>query len=79
MDDKTKEQRIEEIRARIEQAPIKDEDGREGIQVSYTLSDGSQVGTRAWGEATGWFVDLTVNRVAHSALYHEEMLEWGAK
>ncbi|WEF25845.1 hypothetical protein [Paracoccus sp. S3-43] len=78
IDDKTKEQRIAEIRARINQSPIKDEDGREGVLVSCTLADGRQVGTRAWGDATDWFVDLAINHVAHTVLHREEVLEGGA-
>lgn len=78
MDDKTKEQRIEEIRERIKKIPIKDENGREGVLLSYTLSDGRQVGARIWGAATDWFLDLSINHVVHTVLYREEVLEGGA-
>lgn len=78
MDPKTKEERIADIRSRIQRSPIRDQVGRKGVLLSYTLSDGRVVGTRAWGADTNWFVDLAINEVAHSVLYHEEVLKGGA-
>lgn len=78
MDDKTKEQRIEEIRARIKQSPIKDEMGIEGVLLSCALSDGRQVGARVWGADNEARMDLSINHVVHTVLYREEVLEGGA-
>ena len=79
MDDKTKEKRLEEIRTGIQETAIRGEDGREGVMLSYTLSNGDQVGVRMMGEPTDWFIELGKGKVAHSVLYREEMLGGGAK
>ncbi len=69
--------RADSIKSGIVREKILDDDGKDAIFLTYTLSNGKMVGMRLLGELDESREAFGINSIAHSVLFHDEQIAAG--